>query len=248
MKFDDHFSHVSDLYARFRPTYPSALFQYLANVAPSRNIALDCGTGTGQTAIGLAQHFQLVVATDASVSQIANAKKHSRVIYVHSQAENNRIKDQSIDLLTVSQALHWFDLDAFYSMAKRVLCRNGVIACWCYESFECDPEIERLHRQFKKDIVGPYWSPKVRLVDDHYLTVAFPFQEFDPEKFMIEMNWTLPDLFGYYESWSSTQQYRNTNGENPIDKIRDEMSEAWGNPATIRTLRWPIHMRIGRSA
>jgi len=76
MKFRDHFSEQAQTYARHRPHYPDELFEYLASIAPGRDLAWDCGTGNGQAALGLARHFNRVVASDASSEQIKQATRH----------------------------------------------------------------------------------------------------------------------------------------------------------------------------
>ncbi len=115
MKFKDHFSGHAGQYARFRPQYPEALFSYLALLAPARELAWDCATGNGQAAIGLAAHFERVIATDASSQQIESAEPHSRVEYRVAPAENSRLPADSVDLVTVAQAVHWFDVPAFFT-------------------------------------------------------------------------------------------------------------------------------------
>lgn len=127
-QFQDLFSGVASLYTRFRPRYPSALFEYLASVTPKKDVVWDCATGTGQAAVELAQHFEQVIATDASAEQIANAEQHPRVQYRVSTAEMSGLDSGSIDLITVAQALHWFDLPAFYAEAQRVLKPDGLLA------------------------------------------------------------------------------------------------------------------------
>ena len=72
MPFKDHFSTQAADYAKYRPHYPPALFEYLASIAPAKKVAWDCGTGNGQAALGLALHFEMVIATDPSEKQIRN--------------------------------------------------------------------------------------------------------------------------------------------------------------------------------
>ena len=70
----DHFSAHAQNYARFRPTYPTELFAWLASQSPGHRLAWDCGTGNGQAALGLADHFVHVHATDLSPQQLAQAR------------------------------------------------------------------------------------------------------------------------------------------------------------------------------
>jgi SAM-dependent methyltransferase len=112
--FKDHFSSQSKGYAEFRPAYPEGMFAYLAGLTPARQLAWDCATGTGQAAGSLAEHFERVIATDASERQIANAPPHDRIDYRVEPAEGTDIGSGTLDLIVVAQALHWLDLGAFY--------------------------------------------------------------------------------------------------------------------------------------
>ena len=116
-EFKDHFSSHADQYARSRPTYPAELFDYLMSLTSLRGLAWDCATGSGQAAVALAGHFAQVVATDASAAQIANAAAHPNVAYLVATAENSGLSNESVDVITVAQALHWFDFSAFFNEA-----------------------------------------------------------------------------------------------------------------------------------
>jgi 2-polyprenyl-3-methyl-5-hydroxy-6-metoxy-1,4-benzoquinol methylase len=80
-EFKDHFSTRSAEYAAYRPTYPRALVDFLADAAPGTELALDCGCGTGQLSVLLAERFARVVATDASAKQIENAEPRQNLEY-----------------------------------------------------------------------------------------------------------------------------------------------------------------------
>lgn len=157
MSFNDHFSNHASDYARFRPLYPQELFQYLVSLAPSNGLAWDCGTGNGQAANGLATVFDRVIATDASEQQLSNAKANSRVEYRTAPAEASLIDAHSVDVVTVAQALHWFDIPNFFVEAKRVLKPKGVVAVWSYELMNISPAIDRILHPFYTETVGPFW-------------------------------------------------------------------------------------------
>jgi hypothetical protein len=78
MAFQDHFSAQADAYARFRPTCPDALSAWLVSRVPTRALAWDCGTGSGQAAVALAAHFTQVIASDPGREQPAHAAAHAR--------------------------------------------------------------------------------------------------------------------------------------------------------------------------
>ena len=243
-EFKDHFSGHADSYARFRPDYPAALFAWLASVAPERDRAWDCATGNGQAAVALAGHFGRVVATDASEPQVKNAFAHPRVEYRVAPAERSGLEDASASLVTVAQALHWFDLPAFYAEARRVLRPGGVLAVWAYALFQATPEIDRVVTRLYRDIVGPYWPPDRKIIETGYAGIELPFPRVEAPPFWMEKRWSADDALGYMRTWSATQHYRKAHGEDPVPRIADDLAAAWG-PGE-RTIRWPLILKVGR--
>jgi ubiquinone/menaquinone biosynthesis C-methylase UbiE len=130
--FKDHFSSRAADYAAYRPTYPPELVDYLASVCPTSNLALDCGCGTGQLAVLLADRFKRVIATDASAQQIENTEPRERVTYRVAPAERSGLPDASADLVVAAQAAHWFDQPAFYAEARRVGRPGAILALVTY--------------------------------------------------------------------------------------------------------------------
>ncbi len=247
MKFNDQFSKVAASYSRYRPRYPNELFHYLASLAPARSRAWDAATGNGQSALALVEHFNEVIATDASAQQIANATRHERIDYRIALSENTRIESRSVDLTTVSQALHWFDIDAFYREVRRVLKPRGVIAVWVYRFVYVSDEIDSLLEQFHEVTVKPYWLNENKLADDRFLSLAFPFEEISAPAFEMEARWTLDHLKGFLGTWSAVERFKQSEGRDPLESIEKELSRLWGDPATERIIRWPLILRVGRA-
>jgi len=246
--FQDHFSDIAGLYTRYRPRYPSALFEHLAYIAPYKDIAWDCATGTGQAAVELARHFRNVIATDASEEQIANAEQHPRVQYQVAAAENSGLDSGSVDLITVAQALHWFDLKSFYAEAQRVLKPGGILAVWTYGKMDFDePKVRSLLGQFYFDVVGPYWPPERKLVEEGYRSLTFPFDEIKSPSFKIEAAMTLDEITGYVRTWSATQCFQNEQGYDPVVELEEQMMSVWDEPELPVTVIWPLALRVGRS-
>lgn len=244
MEFKDHFSkHAAD-YAKFRPRYPRELFEYLGSIAPSRHLAWDCGTGNGQAAVGLASVFDRVIATDASEKQIANAQPQERVEYGVAKAENSGLESATVDLVTVTQALHWFELDRFYAEAKRVLTLNGVLAASAYLFAQIEPAMDAVLIRYYHDVVGPFWAPERKLVEN-FAEIPFPFREIKPPKFEMTAQWDLNHLLGYLRTWSSTQRFIAAKGSDPVKEISDELASAWGTQEHTRNVRWPLTLRVG---
>ena len=246
VSFKDHFSGHADAYASARPTYPDSLFEFLAGLAPSRRRALDCGTGNGQAALALAAHFDEVIASDPSAEQIVHASTRPGVYFLVATAEQSPVAGRSVGLVTVAQALHWLEIDAFFREATRVLVPRGIVAVWCYNLLSVEPEIDRLIARLYADTLGPWWSAERRLVDEEYRSITFPFEEIPASPHEITLEWTLSELGAYLRTWSACVKYRKATGIDPVDAFVHDAKAAWGSVAK-RQIRWPIHMRVGRA-
>jgi SAM-dependent methyltransferase len=244
MTFKDHFSRQAADYAKFRPSYPRGLFDYLGRVAPSLQLAWDCGTGNGQAAVGLASVFDHVIATDASEKQISSAQPHERVEYRVAPAEESGIKLGTLDLIMIAQALHWFDLDRFYAEVRRVLKPDGVLAASAYNLLHIEEAIDEIVNRYYYEVVGPFWPPERELVEQ-FADLPFPFHEIDPPKFEMTAHWNLDHLMGYLRTWSSTQRFIAANQRDPLYEIADELHAAWGNAKQTRRVIWPLALRVG---
>jgi SAM-dependent methyltransferase len=241
----DYFSKQSAEYAKHRPTYPEELFSYLASLTSNRECALDCATGNGQAALGLARHFDEVIAIDQSEAQIAGATPHPRIRYMVGKVEQLQLPGDSVDLVTIAQALHWFDLASFYPEMKRVLKPDGVIAAWTYGMNHITPEIDVIVRRYHDEVVGSYWPEERKFIGDGYHSLPFPFHEISPPSMSIDIRWTVNDLLGFLRSWSATQRYIDKNGRNPVKLIKADLEHVWGDAAERKSIVWPLSFRIG---
>jgi SAM-dependent methyltransferase len=247
VNFKDHFSKQASLYAKFRPQYPQELFDYLESIVPSRELAWDCATGNGQAAVALASLFDRVIATDASEKQIANAQAHERVDYRVEPAEHSNLRSETVDLVMVAQALHWFDLERFYAEARRVLKPRGVLAASAYNLLHINETIDQVVNRYYYEVVGPFWPPERDFVEQ-FDNLPFPFPRIDPPKFEMKADWNLEHLIGYLRTWSSTQRFIAAKASDPLKQITDELRIAWGAPEKMRHVAWPLTLRIGRKS
>lgn len=246
MSSTDHFSRQAAQYRASRPDYPAELFEYLARLAPARDLALDCATGNGQAAVGLATHFARVVATDLSTAQLAQGRPAGRVHYVAATAEQLPIADRSVDLVTVAQALHWFDLPTFYAEVRRIARPRALVAAWSYGLMRIAPAIDEVVAHLYRDIVGTYWPPERVLVESGYRDLPFPFEPIPAIALALRAEWPLERLLGYLASWSAVQRCKDAIGEDPVDLVRDALAAAWGDPKANRPIQWPLALRLGR--
>lgn len=245
--FKDHFASVSRDYATFRPTYPHALFEWLGALAPARSLVWDCGTGSGQAARALADHFDRVIATDASHAQLARALTHPRVEYRVASAEDSGLASESADLVTVAQALHWFETERFFAECDRVLVPGGVLGVWTYGPLQVEnTSVDRIVRDYYQNIVGPFWPPERALVDSGFASLDFPYPLFETPPFSMEACWTLPELLGYLGTWTATVAYRETVERDPLDLIEHHLAGAWPDPRESRRITWPLTVLAGR--
>jgi ubiquinone/menaquinone biosynthesis C-methylase UbiE len=243
--FKDHFSQQATDYARFRPQYPRALFEFIAANSPNEELALDCATGSGQAAVALTEFFKRVIAIDASAQQIANAQPNERVKYRVAPAEASGLSASSCDAITVGQALHWFRLDNFYAEAKRVLKPGGLLAAWTYDHLRISPEVDAVVRRYHDDIVGPFWPPERKMVGRAYRDLPFPFDEIETPEIQIEVHWSREQLLGYLRTWSATQRFLVASGCDPVDSIAVDLAKDWKDSGAKRRVIWPLTIRAG---
>lgn len=243
--FHDYFGAAAASYANYRPQYPPALFAWLAAVAPERDRVWDCGTGSGQAAVGLAARFAHVVASDPSIAQLTHAPRASGITYVAMTAEQCALDDESVDLVTVAQALHWFDHPRFFAEVDRVLRPGGVVAVWSYGLLTIDPALDPPLHHFYRDVLGPYWPAERALVDSGYAGIGLPYPELSRPAAAMEVAWSLSQLGGYLSTWSAVGRYRAAVGVDPVPDVVRTLAASWG-AATTRLVRWPLVARAAR--
>lgn len=245
MAFVDHFSEKSDQYARARPTYPDALYRFIASVAPGTERAWDCATGSGQAAIGLARHFRDVEATDASAEQVRHAAAAANVRYSVQPAERTEFPDASFDAVCVAQALHWFDLDRFYAEVLRVLKPGGVVAVWGYDWMRSARGFDALFTEGILDKLKDSWPAQNRVLWNGYRTIAFPFERVEAPRFEMRLDWSFEQFAGYVGTWTGTRKYLEREGAHALDRDWERLRRAWGD-IPQREFVVPLHFLCGR--
>lgn len=246
--FADHFSGHAGEYARHRPRYPAALFEWLASLTERQDVAWDGATGNGQAAVSLAEHFASVIATDASEEQLRYATAHARVDYRHGPVERSGLAATSVDLVTAAAAAHWFDLEAYYAEVRRVSRRGAVVALWTYlPHLEVDPAIDRLVDELAHGTLADHWAPEVaRYAREGYAGLPFPFEAVDAPSFECRVRWDADGLCSYLRTWSAVVAFGRVTGRDPVAAIAPAIHAAWGEPTTVREVRFPLELRVGR--
>jgi len=240
----DNFSAQAKQYAQYRPYYPIEMIDYILSFVNNKNVALDVATGNGQVAAALAPHFETVYATDISEKQIENAATAPNIYYSISRAEQTTFADNEFDLITVAQAIHWFNFDDFYTEVRRIIKPGGIFAVLGYGLFSTNNESDKIIVHFYKDIIGPYWDAERKYLDDNYTTIPFPFNEIQVKQFINNFTWTFDQLVGYLNTWSAVQHYKNKNGTNPVDIIYKELQSSW--EASTKQVTFPLLLRLGK--
>lgn len=245
-KSQNWFVSDGEQYAQFRPQYPHALGLLLASLTNRHQQALDVGCGTGQLTTILAAYFDEVMGVDPSDSQIQNAKSHPKIQYQVSTAEQLPEGLRDLDLITVAQAAHWFDLPRFYQEVTRVLAPDGVLALISYGVMQVDEAIRARVHQFYDNEIGPYWPAERKLVDEGYQTIEFPFQEMSVTPMEIELEWGLEEMMGYISTWSAVKKAKDLGQGDLLTAFYDDMCDLWGDASQKKRFIWPINMRVGK--
>ncbi len=243
MKAKDLFSANAREYAAFRPDYPTELFDFIFSQVKYFTNAWDCGTGNGQAAKVLCQKFETICATDISDKQMANGYQAKNITYSVCHAEQTTFPNGHFDLITVAQAAHWFRLEDFYKEVHRVAKPQGIVALWGYGLLSLNPEFDARLQHFYKSVIGSYWDPERKLIDDQYQTIPFPFDEITAPKFHFSKLWNLIQLEGYLSTWSAVQKFIQKNGYNPVDDFVKNNQSLLGDG--LQEVRFPLFLRIG---
>ena len=244
-EFKDHFSDRAANYAIYRPQYPPAVVHYLSSIAPTRRVAWDVGCGSGQMSRMLGDVFDHVVATDASLGQLARAVAHPRLRYVAATAERAPLRGATIDLIVAAQAAHWFDLPRFYAEARRVAKPNTAIALLTYGITVAEEPVKPIVDHFYDTVLADWWPRERRHTENGYRDFEFPFQEIAPPSIEMAVTWTLDQFLGYVGTWSAVRAMEKGMGTANSERFRRDVTKAWGDKPT-RRVWWPLGMRVGR--
>ncbi|XP_075661564.1 uncharacterized protein LOC142631307 [Castanea sativa] len=253
------FDKQADFYANGRPTYPTEWYSMLAALTPHHSLAWDVGTGNGQAAIGIAEHYEQVVGTDVSEAQLKLAMPHPRIRYLHtplSITDDELVAliggENSVDLITVATAVHWFELPKFYSLVTRLLRKpGGVIAVWAYKGVVVSPIFDPIMKRFY-DTTLPYWDPTIKSVFDDYKTLPFPFEsvgigcEGKPQQLDIPQEVSFEKFLNMLRSWSPVNTAKDQGVDLLSESVVKELESAWGGPKLIRSIAYKGFMLAGK--
>lgn len=240
------FAEQADIYAEYRPEYSTDLFEFLSSLLNEHEYAWDCGTGNGQVTSHLRKNFKQIIATDSSYEQLLKAPNYNNVNFTVANAETAPLNDSSINLVTVAEAIHWFNINLFFKEVQRILKPNGIVAVWCYKLAPICPAVQEVVKFYDTNILAQHWPRQVQTINECYRNIPFPFDEIKAPQFFLKKEWNLESFIGYMDTWSAAQQFRNKKGYNATINIKSDLEQQWGDPTQKREICWPIHIRVGR--
>jgi len=248
MAHDDapDFSPLAAIYASTRPGYPADLYAWLAGQVRSHELAWDTSTGNGQAAVGLLSAFRLVAASDLSMAQLRHAPPRERMVTWAGRAERSPLVSGSADLVVAAAAVHWFDLDAFWTELTRVTRSGGVFAAWTYHVGHVEGEHAPVVAEFCATKVRSYFGSGAALVDDRYEGIHPPGTALDAPRFHVAADWTLDQLAGFVRSWSAVRKCTEETGRDPVVDLVAQLGRTWSDPERPSRFRWPIYLKATR--
>lgn len=241
----DNFSKQSKTYAQFRPGYPDGLYDFLFSQLTAFERAWDCGTGNGQVAVKLAERFEVVLATDISEAQLSHAPEKENIMYRVTRAEQTDLPMEFFDLITVGQAMHWFDFEPFFAEAKRVARTGSWMAAWGYGLCEMEGKMNKIIKNFYAGTLDTYWDPERKHIDTAYAEIPFPFLPIPTPELKEEVSWTRDQMEGFFRSWSAVQHYIKATGNDPVDELMKAIKKEWPD-GEARTVTFPIFLKMGQ--
>ena len=240
----DLFSEHSECYQKARPTYSEEIIGQILLAVNERQIAWDVGAGSGQFTQLLAPHFAHVLATDISENQLQHAPKLANVRYSVNTAQHSDLMAHVVDLVTVAQAIHWFDFESFYKEVRRVLKPDGVIAIIGYGLIQIhEATLHAKVQHLYHDTLKPYWDAERRYIDEGYQTIPFPFEEIATPQLELNYVWTAQQLFEYLTTWSAVQHYERQTGHSALTTIADDLR---AHRDTLISVTFPVLLRLGK--
>jgi len=225
----------SEIYAKYRPVAPPSIVEHILAFrgqqdSRAETLALDVGCGSGQFTRLLPSYFSRVLATDVSQSQVEEARRELADLKVKVElgsGEELALADSSLDLLTICQALHWLDLERFYSEVERVLRPGGVLAVLGYHMTRPAPQYsqaDKLNAAFMSlyEATAPYWSKRRHHVDSGYLTLPaakLRRQERDDTRHYVDNMGEFSHWVGYIRTWSGLQNMAREEGQEAVERL-----------------------------
>jgi len=213
-------------YSKFRPDYPSEIFETIITFAKDNNpnaefeVAVDMACGAGEATKHLVPYYKIIYGIDVSSSMLENAPKHPNINYSIGAVEATKLPNESIDLVLVAQALHWFDFEKFFIELDRILKPGGTFAVIGYplNRFSNNTLANEVIQKFFYQTLEGCWSERRRILDQEYADVPFIYKEtLRKHRFFNTKSMSIENYVRYIGTWSAVQTYylkqQNTNNK-----------------------------------
>ncbi|EGC30491.1 hypothetical protein DICPUDRAFT_157783 [Dictyostelium purpureum] len=252
--FDDKFGSVSKNYKNFRPTYSDELFSIIDDFCAKdkRDLAIDIGCGSGQATVRLSEYFKKVIGYEPSEGQIQHAEPAKNVEYKVSTAEKIDLPNESVDLITVAQAAHWFNLPVFYDETKRLLKNDGSLIIWSYGLMNItnNDAAQKIHQNhYYKTIGNQYWAPERKYIDDEYRDIKPTYENTTRKTISLPKKMSINDFVGYYSSWSGYANYLKKGNPDVLPSIKQTLLDAYNTTdedSKIIDCYFPVYMILSK--
>jgi SAM-dependent methyltransferase len=156
--FQPKFGHAADEFQRYRPDYPAALYEHILAGVPEqcRGRAMDLGAGTGMVTGHLVAHFREVISVEPDAGMASKiAGRFPQAVIRNVTAEDCAQSPESVDLVTIANALHWMDADRVFTNVHAWLRKGGLVAIFDRPLPKATPEIDAI---VLAELRGP-WKP-----------------------------------------------------------------------------------------
>lgn len=240
------FGKQASTYAKGRPGYPPELYGWISENSTAHNLVWDVGTGSGQAARALTEHFDHVHATDLSPEQIEAAMHHPQITYLEAPAYVSGLTPGSVNAVTVATALHWFATDDFWKEVTCVAKPDALFAAWTYQLPHIEIEAQSEFLTPLLNLIDPYWANGNRICMAGYTAEALncPYPTFTTPEFDAGGIWTGGQLVNFAESWSAHFRARQDGLYNELNKLSRNFLDKYGSEDMFVSL--PISLLAAR--
>lgn len=224
--YTQRFTGRAEAYSKYRPTYPQGVLDILKEKIhfDSSKVVADIGSGTGILSKLFLEHGNRVFGVEPNADMRNKAESSlagfPNFISLNGTAENTSLKDRSVDLISIGQALHWFDPVKSWKEFGRIMNQNGWL-CVLYNDRKSEnysgimKNYESIVRKYSRN------RPRMERIEGDALCKFFPTWVF--EKYLLPNEQTL-DFEGLIGRLSSAS-YMPQPEEDQFMSMKNEIKE-----------------------
>lgn len=213
--FQPKFGHAAEEFQRYRPDYPAALYDHiLAQVSEqSRGCAMDLGAGTGRVTAHLLPYFREVISVEPDRGMAAKiVERFPQAMVREATVEDHVQPAESVDLITIANALHWMEADRVFANTRVWLRPGGILAVCDLPLPKATATIEALTLAELRGPWKPHRDPRLRrdLIWQDQVRGAPGFKIIEETRFTHVIPMTPQDYVGFWRSTSYGSAYART--------------------------------------